>query len=94
MARLHTALRALAPVGYEDETGFHFGVKTLSFLTDLSRKTMDCAGLWVKSSQFPPLSPSLAKRGMETDCILEDFRPSQTALPAGLVWIGREFLAN
>jgi len=93
-ARLRAAPAALAPVGYEDETGFHLGVKTPSFLTDLPRNAKARAGLWVKSSQFRPPSRSSTRHGMETNSNLEDFRPSQTALPAGLVRISREFLAN
>jgi len=40
MARLHRAIQAgieiLAPMGYQDETGFHFGVEAFPFLSGWS----------------------------------------------------------
>jgi hypothetical protein len=94
-AQLRAGLAALAPVGYEDETGFQFGVKTASFLTGARRSALACAGLLVRASQFSrhPQSPRPA-RGMMTDAPVQDFCPADNRPPSALIWIGREFLAN
>jgi hypothetical protein len=88
--RMYHAISFLAPVGYEDESGFHFGVEPACALFDLRPMRLFAGRSFPRHSNFTWPGPNRDVNRI----LLQDFRFLANGDPPSFFWMGDEFPAN